>query len=853
MIGGTDVPPNTGVELQSKGDGTDANVEKRTVEPVYDGDGVKSDEFNEPNKEDPATYSNNRDRPFFIETGCCKCKQSPAEIHLCNGIVVVNPVVLILSSVVIWGVVGYCIDDPTEALETMRDWEAWIVDNMTWIYIGGVAAFFVFDFWLMTSRFGDVVLGKPGEAPRFSTATWFAMIFSAGIGIGMFFYGVSEPIYHYNGPNRWTKLPRFERAIAAMNVSWFHWGLCPSACYAIIGLPVAYMAHRNNMACNMRTVFYPLMKDRIYGIIGDLIDTFAIVGTMFGIGTSLGFGAQTVGYGMSRIFDNDKYEELDSQLWIIWIVTIFAAVSVATGLDYGIRRLSESNFLLGLFVLGVLALAGDTFFLLDIFVETLGHHLWTLVDLEMHTDSYGRQINPEASKEKFMAWWTIFYWGWWVSWSPFVGVFIAQISKGRTVREFLMGNIFVPTIVTSVWFTIYGGLGLEMELEAENIGLGGNKHYITGEHYGIYQPDDISITGDGATASTLTGKEATYTGATEYTFSENIAYVKDQPNYEYEYIVPACLDGVPVSQGTLRRLGCRAHNDRLWDVIEHHSGGLFEVTAGITLISVIVYFVTSSDSGSMVVDMLASNGIPSDELPLLQKLFWAATEGAVAYSVMDAGGPDATKALQIASIAAGLPFLVIMLMMCVATYTMMVDMETKDEDWKEKQEEIYAAQEAAKDPMTDMRTRFLEYCDLFIAQAFFPWTPEFSMMKTADFFIVTLCPCVIMARTATRTGLGMMAAIWAGVLFGLFYLFHFLEAAERGLWTYAWNFFFGFVMIVAGARVAFREEYRLRGDAMSDCCAVFFCYPFAIMQIEHESVELATAGKLTTKEPEKEP
>merc|ERR1719471_384079 len=138
-------------------------------------------------------------------------------------------------------------------------------------------------------------------------------------------------------------------------------------------------------------------------------------------------------------------------------------------------------------------------------------------------------------------------------------------------------------------------------------------------------------------------------------------------------------------------------------------------------------------------------------------------------------------------------------------------------------------------------------------EAFFPWTPEWNPMKLADFFIVTLCPCVIMARTATRTGLGMMAAIWAGVLFGLFYLFHFLEAAERGLWTYAWNFFFGFVMIVTGARAAFREEYRFRGGAMSDCCAVFFCYPFAIMQIEHESVELALAGKLTTKEPEKEP
>lgn len=313
-------------------------------------------------------------------------KSAKIVVELFGGWFKFNPIVTITSLVIIITFVAFCNNDPAAALEDIKEWQAWIVDNFTWLYIGGVGAFFLFDIWVMSSRFGNVVLGEPGVPPRFSTFTWFSMLFSAGIGIGLFYYGVSEPIYHYVGGNRWAKYPRNERAIWALNVSWFHWGLAPSACYAVVGLPIAFYQHKYNMPCSMRTVFYPLMRDRVHGIIGDIIDIFSVMGTIFGIATSLGLGVSTIANGLNRLF-TDIEADLETQKTLIWIITAFATCSVATGLDAGIRRLSESNFILGLFVLVILGMAGDTFFLFDLFIETAGTHVWTLFDLEFHTDA----------------------------------------------------------------------------------------------------------------------------------------------------------------------------------------------------------------------------------------------------------------------------------------------------------------------------------------------------------------------------------------------------------------------------------------------------------------------------------
>jgi Cys-rich protein (TIGR01571 family) len=820
-----------------------------------------------------AMLNDQDDDYWHYNMGIMKARTMPFDVELLNGWFRFNPVVFFVSIIGIVTFVSYCNDDPDRALENIDKWRDWIGDNCIWLYIGSVGAFFIFDAYLMCSRFGSVVLGTPGEPPRFSTASWFAMLFSAGIGIGLFYYGVSEPIYHYTGSNRWAKLPRFERAIAAMNVSWFHWGLAPSACYSVVGLPIAYYAHRENMPCSMRTVFYPLMGKAIHGIIGDIIDIFAVMGTMFGIGTSLGLGCDTIASGLNRIFEDDFKNNLDNQKIIIWVITAFATVSVATGLDYGIRRLSEGNFLLGLFVLGVLAMAGDSFYLMNLFVETAGHHIWSIVDLEFHTDAFHQNadiMQGEDNKGGFMTGWTVFYWGWWISWAPFVGVFIAQISKGRTVREFVLGNVFVPSLLTSLWFTIYGGLGLQMEMNAEAKGLGGNYHALmpetkaaigttrfltsNGTDTKTYQgfdpayPDSLtqslnvsantwSTKGSFPKDQTFTENAGTFDGVTGANTFTRITY--DPARYDYAFNKPIC-DGTHIDpdNSKLKRLSCRSHSDRLWDVIDANSYGMEKFISFVTVIAVITYFVTSSDSGSMVVDMLCSNGL--QEPPILQRIFWGIAEGAVAFSLLQAGGDNAILALQTASIAAGLPFCIIMIGMMIATYQMFIDMELADPDFlKTQQAQIDAANQQRREKFGTPRRwkrRLLEYVNKTIVGVVTMGRPNII-----DFAKALFVPCMVDYETLVSAGLNpMFGTITAGVFFFGFILFHFLELAERGLWTFAWMCYFVFCGVTALNRSQIRSKFNIRGDGMCDFCIICFCYSCAVLQANEEVEELMT-------------
>jgi len=748
-----------------------------------------------PNEEDPDYWQ--------YDGGCIKARMMPFDVEIAGGWLRFNPVVFFVSLIIIWSFIGYCNDDPAEALKEMKEWKKYISDNFTWLYIGSVGCFFIFDCYLMFSKYGNVVLGTPGEAPRFSTGSWFAMLFSAGIGIGLFYWGVSEPIYHYSHKNRWIGLPRFERAMAAMNVSWFHWGLAPSACYSIVGLPIAYYAHRLGMPCSMRTVFYPLMGASIHGILGDLIDICAVMGTIFGIGTSLGLGVDTIAKGIKRVFD-DFDDGVDNQKWIIWVITAFATVSVATGLDYGIRRLSEGNFLLGLFILGTMAMAGDTYYLIDLFVETAGLHVWSLTDLEFHTDAFAD--NPRIAQGaplNFMDWWTVFYWGWWISWAPFVGVFIAQISKGRTVREFIMGNVFIPSLLTSLWFTIYGGLGMEMEMQAEALAIGGNKHYLW---------------------------DQTVPGGAAY----------DPAQYAYAGNMPACtaplfemIDGKKIT-----RLSC-VGQDALWEVIEAYSFGMTKFMSFITIVAVITYFVTSSDSGSMVVDMMCSNGM--QEPPLLQRIFWGIVEGAVAFSLIEAGGADALSALQTASIAAGLPFCIIMIGMMVATYQMFVDLETDNPNFLEDQAEMIKQKTVQKEKPIRFKRRILEYVNNTIMSILCCCCRggEPGPCKT---LIAIFAPSYVDAQTMIASGINpWFGAVSSAVFFFMWILFDIVDAAEEGLWTFGWLCYFAFVVITAMNRTAIRQKFNLRGNSACDCCIVFWFYPCAVMQISQEVEELLTA------------
>jgi choline/glycine/proline betaine transport protein len=444
-----------------------------------------------------------------------------------------------------------------------------ISDYAGWFFIWTVNIVLVFILTLLAGRFGNIRLGGPDARPEFSTLGWFAMLFSAGMGIGLLFYGVAEPMFHYVA-NPHVGAGTTESARMAMDITFLHWGLHPWAVYSLVGLSLAFFSFNKGLPLSIRTAFYPLFGERIYGWTGHVIDILATVSTLFGVATSLGLGVQQVNAGLDHLLGIGQSAKI--QVMLIGGITLIATWSVVKGLDKGIRRLSEINItiagLLALFVL----LVGPTLFIMNALLENIGYYFQYLPKLSTWNETYERT--------EWQHGWTIFYWSWWIAWSPFVGMFIARVSHGRTIRQFVLGVLLVPTFITFLWITIFGNTALFIEM----FGGGGISRVV----------------------------------------QENI----------------------PVS---------------LFVLLENFP--LRTITSTLGIIVIITFFVTSSDSGSMVIDIITSGGNPNP--PVLSRLFWAIMEGVVAGVLLIGGG---LVALQTATITTGLPFAVVILGMCVALY-----------------------------------------------------------------------------------------------------------------------------------------------------------------------------------------
>ena len=441
-----------------------------------------------------------------------------------------------------------------------------IVDNFGWFYILSVAFFLIFVLVILFGPFGKIRLGPDDSEPEYSYLSWFAMLFSAGMGIGLVFFSVAEPIFHYTGPP-FAEAETVAAASDAMRITFFHWGFHAWAIYIVVGLSLAYFSFRKGLPLSIRSAFYPILGERIYGPIGHLVDVLAIFGTLFGVATSLGLGVMQVNAGMDFLMDTGISTGI--QVALIAGITAVATVSVVLGLDKGIRRLSNFNISVAVGLVLFVFLVGPTVFILNSWMENTGNYLQSIVETTFWLDSWGDG-----------AWqgdWTLFYWGWWIAWSPFVGMFIARISRGRTIREFVGGVLLVPAAFTTFWLTTFGNTALQRE-----------------------------VVGDGGIAGLAT-----------------------------EEMLFALLQGFPLSV----------------------------VTSILAMIVIIAFFVTSSDSGSLVIDMLASGGNPDP--PTAQRVFWAVLEGAVAAVLLLTGG---LAALQTAAIATGLPFAAVLVVMCFALF-----------------------------------------------------------------------------------------------------------------------------------------------------------------------------------------
>jgi choline/glycine/proline betaine transport protein len=445
----------------------------------------------------------------------------------------------------------------------------WLISTVSWLYVLAVGSILFFAIYLMLSKLGNIKLGPDHSRPVYSNISWFSMLFSAGMGIGLIFFGVAEPMMHFSSPPVGTGTT-IDSAKEAMKITFFHWGLHAWAIYAVFAVILAYFTYRKNLPLLPRSALYPFIGDKIYGKIGDTVDTFAVIGTMFGIATSLGFGVSQVNAGLSYIYDVPQSTSV--QVILIAIITLFATGSVVLGLDGGIKKLSNINIFLACTLMLIVLCLGNTVDLMQSYVQNTGAYLSDIIDKTFNLYAYEK-------KEAWIGGWTLFYWGWWLSWAPFVGMFIARISKGRTIREFFAGVLFVPTGFTFLWMTVFGNSAIQLVLQKKTTDL-----------------------------------------------------------------VATVSSNVPVA---------------LFKFFEYFPFSSALSLLGLTLI--ITFFVSSSDSGSLVIDTLTSGG--AEEPPVWQRVFWATAEGAVAAALLLAGG---LEALQTMTIATAFPMIFMILIACLA-------------------------------------------------------------------------------------------------------------------------------------------------------------------------------------------
>lgn len=490
------------------------------------------------------------------------------------GMDIHNPVFMITALLVI-AFVAYTLLMPEQANTMLNGAKDWAVNTFDWFFISAGNLFVLFCLVLVVSPYGKIRIGGLTAKPEFSRMSWFAMLFAAGMGIGLMFWSVAEPLAYASG---WYGTPLNVEANtpeafkAAMGATMYHWGLHPWAIYAVVGLSLALFAFNFKFPLTIRSVFYPIFREHTWGIPGHIIDILAVLATIFGLATSLGLGAQQAAGGLKFLFGIDLGLNV-LEMIIIAFVTSIATISVVRGLEGGVKILSNLNMLIA--------------FLLLVFVFLVSNPFNVLTNLFDTTIDYAKYIVPlsdpvDRADSDFYHGWTVFYWAWWISWSPFVGMFIARISKGRTVREFITSVMIIPTLVTLVWMTVFGQTGLEQYASK------------TGE------------LANGVTDASLT--------------------------------LFQMLAELPFSM----------------------------ITSLIAIVLVLVFFVTSSDSGSLVIDTITAGG--KLEAPVPQRIFWAVAEGCIALALLYGGGKEALKSLQAGAVSTGLPFTFVLIVMCVSLF-----------------------------------------------------------------------------------------------------------------------------------------------------------------------------------------
>jgi choline-glycine betaine transporter len=916
-----------------------------------------------------------------------------------------NWVTSLLAVVLTWGFAIICLADKSNAPKNFSDGKSWVSQNFTWLYIGTQDVWCLFLIYLCFSRFGKIKLGKEDEKPRYNDFTWFAMLFTCGVAVGLYVFGVAEPLYFYRQPTLWhtwaydyahTKTSvdsDAQRAQQAIFMAVYHWGIHGWVPYILLALLIGVVSFRWNMPMTIRSCFYPLIGDHALGIFGDLIDSISIATTTFGVCTSLGLGVTQLSaglqfwkrftckekencvseggfwrsdtYGANRCFtaatglvaktyDNCAAEWLasddnktDSYYVIIGMITIVATISVILGLDRGIKTLANTAFLLGAIVMLTCLYSDNTFYLLSIMVQTTGYYLQYVVQVGFDCEAFqqlnfelmpgsnhfwgatgtesiagklalanipnppatamcGDQVNPctagalssvwvaalalgsgpqytdavnwlttrgmsarsislaatkatqfrtvygasasvpcgynapamvhdaftaslysattganvcagltgasltactsawggdfprcpettfgavnewgscathylscsrsynyyDDGNPEFMNFWTIFYWAWWITWAPFVGFFVALISRGRTVREVIVGGFVCPTLFAIIWFSVFGGLAIKMERTAE-LALG--------------QKPDI--------AHALVTCSEHYSGG-----------------------VPITPESKRLADVGYYMLTCMPRDDQIYRLMEPYTNRT-EFIQFFLWLGLIIYFITSSDSGSMTDDIISASGLAANKIPIWQKCFWCFTEGLVAIALVNTGG--ALKSLQHVSIIIGLPYTFFLCMMVPALYRAL-KREAGDTDIAEAKR---------------FNTQLFDIMELFKPNGGSPFSPAQHIVKIVLALLAPFLPIkAALGKAYPKSPIFVgLLAVTAQLLYVAWFVLQICEVRFAGVYILSWVMFSGYIFIVIFARAEMRRIYNVWGSYVDDLYVSIFGFPVVLAQLQ---------------------
>ena len=491
----------------------------------------------------------------------------------------------------------------TEAIGAFfADARGWIVTHLGWFFIFGVTSWLAFLIWLAFSRFGMLRLGAPDDRPEYSNLSWFTMLFAGGIGTVLMFWGVAEPILHFaSPPYADTEAHTVQAAREAMGFSLYHLGLHTWAIFTLPGLAFAFFIYRYNLPMRVSAVFYPFLGEGIHGPVGKAIDVLAILGTLFGVAVSIGLGTQQINAGLSELFGIP--DTVGSKVAIIALLTAVATGSIVVGLDRGVKLLSNINIAMASGLMLFVLLTGSTLFLVRGIIETVGIYATNLLPMAFWNDMLAHYTSDAGWG--WQGGWTVWYWAWTVTWAPFIGIFVARISKGRTIREFVLGVLLAPSAFTLVWFAIFGWSAMEID------GIGAQARAALGENAGMIE-------------------EAVARGP--------------------EFAMFAFFENFPATQ----------------------------LIQGLAVVIVAIFFATSSDSASLVVDLLCTGDPQSG--PVRQRVFWGVSEGAVAAMLIVLAGQEGLVALQQVITVVGLPVFVLVFAMLFALVKALLTEEARMAD-----------------------------------------------------------------------------------------------------------------------------------------------------------------------------